>query len=410
MNLIGLISPMIIRALFILRDTSFIWSPIILAVVLYHLYFFYIRARYIKNLEWVILEVKLPKEILKSPKAMEMVLNAMHQTSDGGVWEIWVKGKVRSWFSLELVSIEGDIHFFIRMEKKYKDLIEAQVYSQYPEVEIKEVEDYTQNVPYAKKGGGDWGIWGIEFAFSKEVAYPIKTYIDYGMDKDPKEEFKVDPMTPVIEYLGSMGPGEQLWIQIPIVASRKRFPKPGTWFGKESWTDQGKRLVEKLMHREVVAGEDLTKAWTKMNISPGEREVATAVERGLSKYGFDCGYRAIYLAKGDKFKGSQIGRLINSIKQYGSQDLNGFKLGWYTSRDEPWQDFRGIILRRWKWRMFDSYRRRSFFYPPYVRPQLVLNTEELATIYHFPGKVSSTPTFKRIESKKGEPPANLPVS
>ena len=38
-----------------------------------------------------------------------------------------------------------------------------------------------------------------------------------------------------------------------------------------------------------------------------------------------------------------------------------------------------------------------------------MNIEELATIYHFPGDIASTPTLSRVEAKKGEPPANLPV-
>jgi hypothetical protein len=38
-----------------------------------------------------------------------------------------------------------------------------------------------------------------------------------------------------------------------------------------------------------------------------------------------------------------------------------------------------------------------------------MTTEELATIYHFPGDVSKTPTLSRITAKKAEPPANLPI-
>ena len=52
--------------------------------------------------------------------------------------------------------------------------------------------------------------------------YPIKTYIDYGLDKpDLKEEFKIDPMTSVLEYMGSLKKGEQAWIQILMQCHRK---------------------------------------------------------------------------------------------------------------------------------------------------------------------------------------------
>ena len=39
-----------------------------------------------------------------------------------------------------------------------------------------------------------------------------------------------------------------------------------------------------------------------------------------------------------------------------------------------------------------AYKRRSFFYTPFKTKPIVLNTEELATIYHFPGSmVAATP-------------------
>ena len=53
-----------------------------------------------------------------------------------------MKGKVRPWFSLELVSIEGNFHFYLD-KKNFVDLIESQIYSQYPQSKVQEVEDYT---------------------------------------------------------------------------------------------------------------------------------------------------------------------------------------------------------------------------------------------------------------------------
>jgi hypothetical protein len=40
---------------------------------------------------------------------------------------------------------------------------------------------------------------------------------------------------------------------------------------------------------------------------------------------------------------------------------------------------------------------------------MVMNVEELATIFHFPGEVATTPTLEKIESKRGEPPIDLPI-
>jgi hypothetical protein len=97
-----------------------------------------------------------------------------------------------------------------------------------------------------------------------------------------------------------------------------------------------------------------------------------------------------------------------------------------TQFDAPWSDPTGLALSAIKKRMLNFYRMRTFFHPPLQysikypaplsmffpsnSPQIfVLSTEEIATIFHFPGMVSETPSFKRIETKIAKPPSNLPI-
>lgn len=381
------------------------WLPVVLLYWLAHLWRYYTRSKFIKKTPWILLEIKIPREITKSPKAMEIVNGVFFQTFDGNQLDKIFRGFVRSWFSLELVSLGGKVHFFIRTQKFHKNLVEAQIYSQYPEVEIHEVEDYINNIPSYGTPGSDWLMWGTEFKLSKDDAYPIKTYVDYGLDENPKEEHKIDPLTPVLEFLGSIGPSEQVWIQILVMSTMKRFKKPGTWFKKQDWRDDAKTLIDKLMKRD----KPLPPGTFPPRLSPGEEEVVKALERSVSKIGFDCGLRAIYLAKTGSYDAARVVGLINSVRQYSSLHLNGFTTFNRTTVDYPWQDFRGLKLEWWKRRMFDAYRRRSWFHPPHKRKPFVLNGEELATIYHFPGQVATTPTLKKIESKKGEPPIDLPI-
>ena len=235
--------------------------------------------------------------------------------------------------------------------------------------------------------------------------------MDYGLDKDPKEEFKVDPMTPMLEFLGALTPAEQVWIQILLISPRKRFKKPGTWFKKEDWKMDAKALIDKLMKRDQFKSSSDPNAipFGALAMSPGERTAVEAVERSLDKIAFDCGIRSIYLAKKDQFKDANIVGLMSSVKQFNSANLNGFKPGVTTGVSEQWHDFKGIRVEKMKKKIFTHYRSRSYFYPPYVGKAMVLTTEELATIFHFPGEVAATPTLAKIESKRGEPPIDLPV-
>lgn len=380
-------------------------APILFGYIVFIFWRYFKEAEFIKDMEWVLLEIKMPREINKSPQAMEVVFSVMHQTVEGNWYTKLTKGELRKWFSLELVSIGGSVHFYVRALKEYKNLIESQLYSQYPDIEIVEVEDYTKNVPYALKGS-EWDLAGFNFALTKADPYPIKTYVDYGLDKDPKEEFKVDPFTAVVELLGSLKPGEQMWIQILIMATKDRFPKKGAWFKKTDWIGQAEEEIAKIMEKTVNENNpkgDATK------LSSGDKNKIEAIERSVGKLGFDCGLRSIYLAKKDVFDKVNFGAMASVLKQFSSMDLNGFKPLNSTSVKYPWSDLTGRKEPRLKWYMFDSYRRRSYFYPPYRYPSFVLNTEELATIYHLPGQVAETPTLERIESKRSEPPANLPL-
>ena len=58
-----------------------------------------------------------------------------------------------------------------------------------------------------------------------------------------------------------------------------------------------------------------------------------------------------------------------------------------------------------KWFMHDFLYRHT----PRFLHNTVLSTEELATIFHFPGATVTTPTLTRVPSKRAEAPSDLPV-
>lgn len=82
------------------------------------------------------------------------------------------------------------------------------------------------------------------------------------------------------------------------------------------------------------------------------------------------------------------------------------------SVDYDWKDFRGQKKRWLQSTHIEAYKRRSFFSVPFKHlngKPYVLTTEELATVFHFPGATATTPTLTRVPSKKAEAPANLPL-
>lgn len=380
--------------------------PFPLAIALWRSYLFFIRARYITNEERILLEIKIPKQIAKSPKAMELFLEVMDQSYEGELVDRFIKGSIRGWFSLELVSLGGKVHFFLNIPKFFHNVIEARLYSQYPEIEVSLAEDYTKQVSFGQPGS-PWDVKIWEYKLTKDDAYPIKTYVDYELDKDPKEEFKIDPMTPLLEFLSSIKPTEQIWIQIMVMASKKRFTstkdkKPI----KVEWKELGGALVDKLAKRNIDVAD--MSVWTKTILTDQERNLISSIQRNLGKIGFDVGIRSVYAAtEGIK---PIVGVGLNSaFKQFGSALSNGFKPSLQTGFNNPWEDPFGWRVKKQKIRNFKHFCNRSFFYLPAKGKPIGLTTEELATIYHFPGEVATTPNLARIPSKRGEPPENLPI-
>ena len=300
------------------------------------------------------------------------------------------------------------------MEDRRKAGFITALYSQFPEIEVHERADYAQSVHFDP---AKLRIWCGEFKLIKDDAYPIKTYVDYGLDRDPKEEFKVDPLVPIIEFLGSVRPNQQVWIQI-MVQAHKKTSRPGFWFKTiDKWEDGAKKLVNELMARDPnnktsIAKDDDGRIMLTM-LSKGEQETIAAIERSQTKLPFDVGIRALYIARKDAFDTPfGIGGIVGGFNHFKSGNLNGFKPNgdkWHVSLDAPWKDFQNRRRNKLANLALMAYRRRSYFYPPFDGASMVLNTEELATIYHFPGSVAATPSLSRIPSKKGEAPQNLPI-
>lgn len=407
-------------------DHLVILSPIILAAVLarmfWTLWMQYVRAQFFFSQKYSTLEVRLPKDLYKSPLAMELFLNSLHSPSDGNWYEqIWL-GKTRPVVSLEMISIEGQVKFFIWLRESAKTNVQTALYAIFPGIEVYEREDYTRAATYDPETEK---IWATEFKFTKKEAtnsYPIKTYIDYGLDKDPKEEFKVDPLVPLLEFLGSIGPNQQVWIQIIIQGHAKDTLKAGhLWKKSDHWKDEAEAEVNRILMRDSkskVSGDQIfdkdgkATGFTKSpTVSKGEQEIVAALERSVAKPPFDVGIRALYMAQKDFFNASNIAGIIGNFKHFNSEHLNGFKPGgpWMGKIEYPWQDYKDIRRKKMSRRVLMAYKRRSYFHPPFKGKVMVMNTEELATIFHFPGAVASTPTLGRIPSKKSEAPANLPI-
>lgn len=383
----------------------------------------------------ILIEIRIPKEVLKPIRAMETVLQNLWQIlfdAPGYFWEKWIEGKYILSYSFEIASINGEAHFFIRIPETQRDTVEAAIYAQYPDAEITVVDDYTRYVPQDIPNK-DWDLWGADYKLLREDPYPIKTYAKFETEHEPLEEKRIDPLADLLEVMAKTGPGEQIWVQInakPI--SNKEVP----------WVTEGEKIRDEIARREPPKKDNkkpiLLEAFNllatgevpgtekeeekkdiippEMKLTPGEREILGAVEEKISKLGFQTNVRFIYLGRKDKFYkprlrlalsyfGSFTTQHLNAIVPYGQPLITKVYKSWFL----PINLFHDRRLYLRKRNIFRKYVIRETPYFPREGGTFVLNTEEMATLFHFPGRVSApAPFFKRIEAKKGEAPSGLP--
>ncbi|UZE93519.1 MAG: hypothetical protein ACKKMV_00080 [Candidatus Nealsonbacteria bacterium] len=412
------------------------WWLVLLFILVKPFLFFWHWWRFeifLKNVfKPILLEIKIPKEISKPIRAMEDVMNSLHRVvyHPPNWWEEWVEGQFQTSIGLEIVSIEGKIRFFIRVHEGYLDGVKAAIYSQYPDVEITEVDDYAKLIPQDIPNK-DWDLWGSDYKLTKADCYPILTYKSFEKEQEPVEERIVDPVASLLEALSRIGPGEQFWIQMSA--------KPMDQEKAEAWVEKSKLIRDKLAKRPVKTGghkpmvleaaEILITGKVpgepkkpeiemfippEMRMTPGEREIVASIEEKMSKAFFSTTIRFIYLGKRDVFVKPKLRLAFTFFGSFYTQSLNGLvpdartltkiKKSWFLPLNliRP----RRMYLRQRK--LFRNYVSRLSPFFPRSGGDFMLNIEELASLFHFPSwRVAPVPGVSRIEAKK-KPPPELP--
>ncbi len=403
---IGVISPKIMLGtlLWILVSLPIVGPPGLL-IWLINAWLRYVRSEFIHHTEQdvVILEVKIPRSIMKSPKAMEIVFQqiVIQLAPTSTFIERWWKGGVPPQYSFEIVSVEGELHFYIFCEQGLHEFVRQAIYAQYPDVEIYEVTDYASGIEYDTS---KIEVMGREYLLKKAEVLPIKTYKAYELDKDPsKMEQKVDPLSSIFETLSDIGPGEQVWLQIVITSA-----------DEDHIRHEAREMIDDIrMSIKDTKLEDGTTIKGTGKASHEQDEIMKALTDTIDKPLYEVGIRWIYLARKEAWDDNKFGSSLKFMfRAFNSETLNSIvqrSVYDHGAFDYPWQDWNGIRSRMFSRRILDAYKRRSFFEHPHKRRPAVMTPEELATIYHFPSEETKTPGLMRVQSKKSEAPTNLPI-
>lgn len=425
--------PGILQNIFIVLALSWwILLPLALFFIFWQMWISYVYIQYLRGQKWVLLNIKVPENIEKTPKAMEQVFAAVYQVYSYGLKlsEKYLEGKLREDFvSFEIVGTAGGVYFQIRTPYQYRNIIESAIYSQYPDAEITDGFDHASLFPKILPNK-IYDLFGADYHLAKEDAYPIRTYEHF---EESIKEKRLDPIAAITEVMSKLKEEEMLWIQVMVRPTDAGWQKKGEELrdklaGRKKPTSRSildklgewvKNFVRAPLNEPIWAEDSrpLKEGNSLALMTPGEKGVLEAIEEKISKLGFETNIRFLFVDRRDSFSPLNISATMSTFNQFNTSNMNSFRPNLETMTlvvgiaNPIWRTIATtvpFIKKRFSWyrkrRMWDSFKRMQW-----PRKKSVLNIEELATIYHFPAIMVSAPLLRRVATRKGEPPAGLPV-
>lgn len=359
-----------------------IFGPIYLIWAIFRINHRAKKIQWMTSQEYTVIRIDVPRMNEKSPMAAEQMFATIH-----GIYS--ESAKFQYHLSFEIISREKFIQFFVYLPVHLKDFVEGQVYAQYPDVEIHEVEDYALRPELESK---NFAI--TELVLTKPDVYPIKQFTD----------FTVDPISAITSVMSQLNAGEEIWFQMIVRPKGDRWQEKGharvnsvraggkptarLGFGNlllKEFTNIGKGFLSQAVNPGYAEKEDKK----EIKLQASVEEALKGIEQKITKLGFETKIRIVSLGVDPTSARLKCRNVGAAFKQFNTTNLNGFKVGEIKSNDRTlWQD----------------YVARSF-----EDDGNIFNITELASLYHFPSSTVSTPSIVWSGSKKGEPPANLPI-
>jgi hypothetical protein len=396
-------------------------------IILYGLSLIYLQQIRIywatNNLKYVLLAIDIPKGNEQSPKAVENMFTYL-AGAHGSVnfFEKWFEGKFQVSFSYEIVSLEGYTQFLIRTPISFRNLIETSVYSQYPDAEIAEVDDYVDTMPH-RFPDEEYDVWGSEFIQAQHWAYPIKLYKEFEHQYGPSETQFKDPMASLMDLCSSLREGENFWFQmivIPIgfdwVAETdkvvdkilgKNKAKSGAASKFVEWMGELSEMVYSIWG-DIESKKDDDKGMSMMELTPKQKRQIEAIQEKSSKLGFEAKFRIVYVARKEIMSNSKVvNGLVGYMKQFASLDLNNLKPDLKHTMTRVAYFNKDTRLLRKKNAIMQNYVNRE---DGAGRDPGLYNIEELATLWHFPVEANvKAPMIQKAPGRKADSPSSLPT-
>ncbi|MFA5158395.1 MAG: type IV secretory system conjugative DNA transfer family protein [Patescibacteria group bacterium] len=390
---------------------SFWWWFLIIIAAAVGIYFLY---RYIqravlyyyqlqKTEKWVMLKVSIAKERFAEEKDQRMDFRELAAVIEPflanieSLFDPKIKQKIagQDHISLEIISKQGLVFFYIGTPEVFKDAIEKNILAQYPDAIVEEDKDRGYSIFKDTKGE----IAAANLRLLKKFFFPIKTY----------RYLEFDPLNGIINALSKLGKEQNAALQILIrptdntwrfavdkVAKNVQAGKSGSYYSSSFNRRMGESFFKFLGDvGKSAAGKSLTEEdkdkqmQNQFRLNPiQEQQLKLLAEKG-AKTGFDTQVRLVVVSPTAEKAKETLKTIFSSFSQFFAPDNNGFKM-------KKAKRLRETVA--------------NYIYRIYGRePRMLLNTEEVASLFHLPNRYMEAPNIAWVYSKKESPPPQLPA-
>ncbi len=369
-----------------------------------HRHWYYNKVILPRTKNWVFMEVQMPKENSeeKNPqlssneeakKNMVGVVEQLYTALSAISHENWF-WQPKEYISFEIACTDKKISFYINCPLHLQELVEKQLQAQYPHSFIEIIPGYN---PFQKGGQ----IAAAELKAIRPYMFPIRTY----------KHMETDPLNALTNAMSKMGEGEGAAIQFILSPAGNHWQHKPRHMALEIQQGKNPDKVVKGMGARIASEtfnvvrdstigkshpggamgdhhQDLTGMSSAINLTPMQQDLVKRFEEKASRPGFKVNIRVITSSINPGAAAVNLNSIVSSFLQYHMPPFNGFNIKKRKT---------GAIVKDYMFRIYRGYGRK-----------MILNTEELASLWHLPTPFLETPNIKWLQSKKAPAPVNLP--
>ena len=307
------------------------------------------------------------KDLIAPVEVLLRNLHAMQETLKG------------EYLSLEILSTKGLISFYASIPGSLGSLLEKQITAQYPEATVEEVDD--PNI-FPKQ----CATAVVQLTLKKDFVFPIRTYKTFESDT-------LNALTNALSKLNEAAEGAG--VQIMVRPINDKWQKKGQYiagqmkagkFSEESLTKGVLKGIGGLLVSGSAGPGDKQKTEELKPLTVAQEKTIQAISEKASQPGFEVVIRLVTAAATTEEAKINLNNLLSSFSQYTS-DTNRFTIAKLPEAK---------VITQFIFRLFSL-----------GKPD-ILNTEEIASLWHLPTSRLETPNIKWMRAKKLPPPSNLP--